>query len=175
MPATDERTTSKATSIRVIGCGNPEAGDDAAGLLATRLAKPALEGFPGVEVSEIGPAIRLLDLLDGIGSVVVIDAVRSPRGARAPGELVRFEVTTEGGVIPSSIGSSFSSHGLTLASSIGLAAALGLTPRLVFLGIEVGDVEAGHPLSDAVQAAIPLLVDRITTEVARLIGEEDPS
>ncbi len=50
---------------------------------------------------------------------------------------------------------SLSSHGLGLGEVIGLAGALGSVRRLVFLGVEVADVEMGHPLSPPVAEALP--------------------
>jgi hydrogenase maturation protease len=155
--------------VRVIACGNPEAGDDAAGLLAIRGARPELEALPGVEVVEAGPALRVLDLLEGVGAVLVVDAVRSTGRARRPGDLVRFEAGPHG--LPAEARSSLSSHGLGLAEAIGLAGALGRVPRLVFLGVEAGDTTAGRPLSAAVARAIPDLQALAAVEVARLLEE----
>ncbi|HEX9122324.1 MAG TPA: hypothetical protein VF984_03045, partial [Actinomycetota bacterium] len=70
--------------------------------------------------------------------------------------------------LPADVRSSLSSHGLGLAEAVGLAAALGGMPRVVFLGIEVADVTAGGPLSDVVAKAIPELVDRVVREVTSL-------
>ena len=148
--------------VRVIACGNPDAGDDAAGLLAVRDARSMLEALPGVQVIEAGIGLRILDLLDDVDSALVVDAVRSPTGARPAGDIVRVEVGPEG--VLSDIGSSLSSHGFGVGEAVGLAAALGRSPRVVFLGIEVFEVEAGQPFSAAVSAAFPELVRRIISE-----------
>jgi hydrogenase maturation protease len=158
--------------VRVIACGNAEAGDDAAGLLAIRGARPGLEALPGVEVVEAGPALRVLDLLEGAAAVLVVDAVRSTGRARQPGELVRFEAGPNG--LPAEAGSSLSSHGLGLAEAIGLASVLGRAPRLVFVGIETGDTTAGRPLSAAVAGALPQLQALAAVEVSRLLEETAP-
>ena len=71
------------TRVRVIGCGNPEAGDDAVGLLAVRAARASLPS--SIDVVEAGLALRVLDLLDGVDAVVVVDAVRAPEGRRVAG------------------------------------------------------------------------------------------
>lgn len=156
------------TLVRVIACGNPDAGDDAAGLLAVREARAALEALPGVEVVEAGLGLRILDLLDGVDAVVVVDAVRSPSGDRPAGALVRAVAGPEG--LPAGVGSSLSSHGFGLGEAVGLAAALGRAPRVVFLGVEAADVGAGRPLSGPVAVAFPELVRLVVSEAAGLVA-----
>lgn len=153
--------------VRVIGCGTPDAGDDAAGLLAVRAARDELASLPDVEVVESAVPLDVVHRLEGADAVVLVDAVRSPLGGREPGELVRAEAGPEG--IPAEIRTSLSSHGLGLAEALGLAAAMGPTPRVVFLGVEVADVTAGAGLSPPVAAALPDLVERLLTEVSRLL------
>lgn len=156
------------TRVRVIGCGNPDAGDDAAGLLAVRQARRALEALRGVDVIEAGPGLRILDLLDDVDAVIVVDAVRSSDRSRPPGEIVRVEAGPDG--LPADIGSSLSSHGFGLGEAIGLATAIGRAPRIVFFGVEVAEIEAGQPLSAAVAGALPNLVRSIVT-VAEALTE----
>ena len=152
--------------VRVIGCGNLDAGDDAVGLLAVREARASLP--PEVEVVEAGLALRVLDLLDGVDAVVVVDAVRAQHGGRVPGVLIRAEGGSGG--LPVELRSSLSSHGLGLSEAVGLAGALGPLPRVVFVGVEVADLVAGHGLSPAVGAAFPALVDAVLGEVEELVG-----
>jgi hydrogenase maturation protease len=149
---------------RVIGCGNPEAGDDALGILAVRAARSRLP--PEVEVVEAGAAVRLIDLLDDVDAVVIVDAVRSG-GERGPvGTLVRAEATSDG--LSAKLRGTMSSHGLSVADSVGLAATLGPLPRITFLGLEAGPMEPGIGLSPAVRAALPVLVEAVVrTTVVR--------
>jgi hydrogenase maturation protease len=154
--------------VRVVGCGNPEAGDDAVGLIAVREARPALEAMPQVDVVEIGAGLRIVDLLlVDAAAVVVVDAVRTPRGARSPGTIVRVEVG-EGDPVPEP-DPSLSSHGFAITDALGLAAALGEAPRVVLLGVEVEDVTAGHPLSRPVAASLPDLIAAVVREAERLL------
>lgn len=151
----------------MIGCGNPEAGDDAVGLLAVRGARAAgLERMPGVEVVEAGAGLQVIDLLRGVEAVVVVDAVRAPRGGRPPGTLVRVEAGPEG--LPADLGASLSTHGLGVAEAVGLAAALDEAPRVVFLGVEIAEVTAGSPLSGPVAGALSDLIDAVVREARRL-------
>jgi hydrogenase maturation protease len=157
--------------VRLIGCGNPDAGDDALGLIAVREARPLLAAEPDVEIVEARAALGVLDLLGGVDAVVVVDAVRDPSGRRPPGTLVRAEAGAEG--LPAELRSSLSSHGLGVAEAVGLAAAVGDIPRVVFLGVEVAEVTAGAPLSPRVVAELPDLIDRVVAEtkyVAKTLG-----
>ena len=139
--------------VRVIGCGNPEAGDDAAGLVAVRAARARL------------PAdVQVVDA----DAVVIVDAVRAHSGARVAGTLVRAVGDPDG--LPAELHGAISSHGIGLAEAVGLAAALGPLPLVVFLGLEADDLTAGHGLSPAVAEALPALVDAIVDEAAALAG-----
>ena len=149
--------------VRVIGCGNLDAGDDSVGLLAVRGARHALEGLAGVEIVETGAGLHVADLLRDVDAAVVVDAVRAPRGGRPPGTIVRVEAGPDG--LPAGVGSSVSSHGFGIAEAVGMAAALEGAARVTFLGVEVADVTAGNPLSTAVAAALPELVALVVEEV----------
>jgi hydrogenase maturation protease len=151
--------------VRVIGCGNPDAGDDAVGLLAVREARGSLPR--GVDVVEAGLALRILDLLDGVDAVVVVDAVRGSFD-RKPGALIRAEGGPDG--LPAEIRSSVSSHGLGIPEAVALAGEVMPLPAVVFLGLEASDLEIGHALSPAVRAALPGLVEAIVAEVEELTG-----
>jgi len=155
--------------VRFVGCGTLDAGDDAVGLLAVRAARDELEAIGGVEVLETRSGLNVLHLLEDVDAVVLVDAVRTLGGRRAPGEIVRAEAGPEG--LPAEIGSSLSSHGLGLAEAVGLATALGGRPCVVFLGIEVADVTAGRALSPAVAAAVPEVVRRLVEEAEGLMGD----
>jgi hydrogenase maturation protease len=145
----------------VIGCGNPDAGDDAVGLVATDRVRDRVSG--DVEVVTAPTALHVLDLLEGARSVILVDGTRTTGDERPPGTLVRAEAGPEG--LPVTLRSTLSSHGVGLAEAVGLAAALSTGPRLVFLGLEVGDVRVGRGLSSAVEGALPRLVDAIVDEV----------
>lgn len=148
-------------AVRVIACGNPGAGDDGAGLAAVPEIRRLLRDEPGVEVVEAGTPTRLLDLLQDGTPAVVVDAVRS-RGAYRPGEIVRVSDLREG--VPIGLRSALSSHGFGVAETVGVAAAIGVLPRIAFVGVEARDVAAGMPLSPPVSAALPA----VSAEVAEL-------
>jgi hydrogenase maturation protease len=147
----------------VIGCGNPDAGDDAAGLLAVRAASERLRGTPSVEFFLAGPASKAGDLLQGTHTAIVVDAVRSTGSERRPGDLFRAVATPDG--LPTPVRSAISSHGLGLADVIGIEAALGRAARVIFLGIEAADVQIGNAPCSAVVSALDGLVDLIEEEI----------
>ena len=142
----------------VIGVGNSDRGDDGCGLEVAR----ALRGPVGhdAEVVECaGNELALLDLWDGGGLVIVVDAVRSGRPA---GTIRRFEVGRDR--LPTSA-SATSTHGLSLGEAFALGASVGHLPeRLVLYGIEVERFGIGEPMSAPVLAAVP--------EAARLVEAE---
>ncbi len=156
----DPRPARAARTSLVIGLGNDDRGDDAAGLEVVRaLGGRTLEFARVVE----GPreATGLLDLWRGAERVIVVDAVRS---GRPPGSVVRVEVGPHG--IPSSVRPS-STHGLSLAEAVGLGIALGAMPRsLVVYGVEAGDLAAGRGLSGSVARAVVETARRVADEVA---------
>ncbi|HTG47000.1 MAG TPA: hydrogenase maturation protease [Actinomycetota bacterium] len=146
--------------VRVIGCGNPDAGDDAAGLVAAE--EVARRAPDGVEVVLARDPLRLLDLLEGARRVIVVDAIRAPDGGRTPGAVIRAEAGPDG--LPAAVRSSLSSHGLGIAETIGIAAAIGDAPPIVFHGVEAGNVRMGSAMSADVRAALPLLVERVLAD-----------
>ena len=162
MAANNARTT-------VIGIGNPDRGDDAAGRLATRRLAGAVP--PAIEVSEQdGEVTSLLAAIENAAAVYLIDACAS--GAK-PGTVHRFDVAA--GPLPHET-FSLSSHGLGLAEAIELARALGqLPPRCIVYAIEAGSVEPGGAVSPAVSAAIEETSERVRRELLAATSEEGPS
>jgi len=157
--------------VRVIACGNPDAADDAAGILAVVAARSALESISGVEVIRQASPLEVVHLLEGAEAVVVVDAIRTPGAGRAPGTIVRAEAAPRG--LPAEIRSSLSSHGIGVAEAVGLAAAIGPTPRVVVLGVEAAEATAGGSLSSPVERALPELTRRIVAEARRLSGRAE--
>jgi hydrogenase maturation protease len=151
----------------VLGVGNPDRGDDAAGRAVVqrlRAAPPA-----GVDVIEHdGEATGLFAEIDGAAAVFAIDACAS--GAR-PGAIHRFDASAA--PLPD-VSFSLSTHGFGLAHTIELARALGrLPPRCVVYAIEGASFEAGAPLSPAVAAAVADVARRVSAEILLFAEGED--
>jgi hydrogenase maturation protease len=142
----------------VIGIGNPDRGDDAAGLAAARTVRAAAPA--GVTVIEVdGDQLALLDAWDGAADVYVVDAACS---GGEPGSVYRFDAATP-------LGGEFSNRGthlFGLADVIELARALRRLPaRLTGFGIEGATYELGAPLSPQAEIAARTVAEQILHEL----------
>lgn len=159
------------TTVRVIGCGNPDAGDDAAGIVAVERARLALGAIPGVEVLPLVSPLDVVHHLDGADAVVVADAIRTPGGDRPPGTVVTAVASPDG--LPAEVRSSLSSHGFGVAEAFGLAGAIGPLPRVVVIGVEAEQTAPGRPMSRAVRAALPHLTEAVVREAQSLAAQAE--
>ena len=151
--------------ILVIGIGNRDRGDDGIGLVVASHLKAA--ALPGVTVIEHrGDAADLLDLLAGTDAAVLVDAAVS--GA-APGTFRRIDVNRE----PLPAGwLTCSTHGMGVATAIGLANTLAVMPRrCVVYAVEGTTFAHGAPLSDVSRAAIPAVMAAIGRDIAAMEAE----
>lgn len=143
----------------IVGLGHPARHDDALGLEVVERIRPRL-GDSGDARPCVSDGTELLDLWEGRGLVVVVDAVRS---GGVPGTVHRLEVADL--PLPAPFRTA-STHNLSIADVIALARSLDRLPtRLVVYGIEGERFDPGVGLSDRVAAAVPALVDRILAEV----------
>jgi len=143
----------------VVGVGNRHRHDDAVGLDAADRVRQQLGDRVRV-VAFDGESTGLLDLWEGVGSVVLVDAVRTHL---TPGRIHRFE----GDLSPLlAEPATTSTHGLTVGEAWKLGRSLGQLPdRLVVFGVEGVDFSPGVGLSPAVARALGPLVGAIVTEV----------
>lgn len=143
----------------VLGIGNPDRGDDAAGREAARRLRGCLPG--DVEILEHdGEATALLHLFEDADQAYIIDACRS--GAAA-GTVRRFDAASE--PLPE-IELAVSTHGFGLAAAIELARNLGqLPPRCLVYAIEGVAFEVGAGLSAPVAAAVDDVVQQLEAEL----------
>uniref|UniRef100_A0A832I308 Hydrogenase maturation protease n=1 Tax=Eiseniibacteriota bacterium TaxID=2212470 RepID=A0A832I308_UNCEI len=146
--------------VRVIGVGNPDREDDAAGIEAVR--RLAAHGHPGVEARVCRPdPDDLLTAMMGAARVIVVDAMAA---GTDPGTVVRIDATAA--PVPAELFRG-STHGLGVAEAVELARHLGVMPRsLVIYGIEGRNYRFGKPLSRDVSFAVEQVVDRIEHEAA---------
>jgi hydrogenase maturation protease len=155
-------------TTRIIGIGHMDRGDDAVGRLAAAQLKSHVPA--GVEVIETdGEAGKLLDLFQGVDTIIVIDACAS--GAK-PGTVQRIDAVAT--AMPRWLGSA-SSHAIGLAESVELARALGQLPeRLVVYAVEAQTFTLGAPLSAPVAKALDALPAQILGDLsgAALFGKE---
>ena len=170
LPARCAATTAHAAELPrllVVGCGNPLAQDDSAGIeLVRRLME---RGESGCQLCALPfGGVDLLDMFPSADVILFVDAVMSgaPVGSLHLIPLVRDEV------VPRTVGS-LSSHGWNIAEALGLARALGRSvPRVMLLGIELGDVSPGAPRSPAVEHALSNVVGHFRSLQAKLVDAD---
>lgn len=144
--------------IRIVGVGSAN-GDDALGWQVVEQLQSDGDLLDGVECYEVAGGQRLLEVLDGCGSLILVDALQ---GSGAIGSMHRFEWPDRRfeSLRPGS------THDMRPAQALGLAAALSLLPpRVVVYGIEMDEVETPAEMSEAVSSAIPELARQIAEEI----------
>jgi hydrogenase maturation protease len=151
------------TGLLVVGLGEVDRGDDGVGVVAAR--RVAALRLPGVVVAAHHDPAALLDVWEGHDRVVVLDAVCS---GSAPGMVHRLLVGAGQPPLPVSAWAATGqggTHAFGLATVVELARALHRLPaHVVVLGVEAVSFHEGEPLSEAVAAAVPGLVERVVAE-----------
>jgi len=148
--------------ILVVGIGNPDRGDDAAGLLIARRLVEHVS--PEVSIIErTGDLLAVIQDWVGYDAVVLVDAAALVTTA---GSIHRIDLLED--QLPPELSLS-STHALGVGSAVGLARTLGLLPQhLVVFAVEGASFEAGSPLSPDVSAAVDEAVMRVLTEITLL-------
>jgi hydrogenase maturation protease len=156
--------------LMIVGCGNPDAGDDSAGLEFVRRLRE--RGDCGCDLrAEPAPGVDLLELFPLAEVIVFVDAVVS---GGAPGTLYLTPLPAKE-LEPRALGS-VSSHGWGIGEVLKLADALRRpVPRLFLVGVEAATAAQGAPRSAAVEEAIELVVERVSALKLLLLTSEIPS
>ncbi len=139
----------------ILGCGNPDRSDDAAGLLVARRLREL-----GIQAHELGgEGLTLIDAWSGWADVIVIDAVMS---GSPPGTITIWDARTS----PLPIGRfRCSTHALGVGEGIELARALERLPcKLIVVGIEGIRFDHGESPSAEVAEAVERLAQHIAKE-----------
>ena len=149
----------------LIGVGNAERGDDAAGLAVAEAVRRAAP--PGVSVLALsGEAASLIEAWSGAERVLLVD---SCSGAGAPGRVRRFEAAAR--PLPARWLRA-STHSLGVAEAIELARSLGRLPaRFTVYGIEASTFE-GRGLSAEVSDAVARLSAELLGHLAEQSAEQ---
>lgn len=117
---------------RIIGIGNPSAGDDAVGIAVARMLRNS--SLPvGVDVYEVRDPAQLVDLLEDIDHAIIVDALVGPDGDGAIVEASPDELDARG-LHP------ISSHGTSVPHAIALARTLKAhttAPDIRIIGITI--------------------------------------
>jgi hydrogenase maturation protease len=148
--------------VLVIGCGNTDRGDDAAGILVARRLRES-----GVRVREhSGDGLALIDTWSQAEYVIVVDTVLS---GSPPGTI--SGCLGADAVLPRS--ACTSSHAFDVASAVELARAIDRLPgSLKIYGIEGAAFESGTEPQPAVLAAVERVAGLVLAEVQRLEAAE---
>jgi hydrogenase maturation protease len=147
---------------RVLACGSPDGGDDAAGLSVLRLLPEALCARASIEEVRQLSAEQLLD--DEPDTVrLVIDCVAGLEPGRVVelplAELPALEARLQPG----------SSHALGVGQAVALADRLGgVRPADRFLGIGGARFDLGAGLSPAVAAGLPELAALLAARIEEI-------
>lgn len=152
MGATEERRL-------VLGIGNDDRGDDAAGRLVVRALRGMLPGNVDL-IEESGEAAALIGRLETVDAAYLVDACAS--GAPA-GTVRRFDVART--ALPESV-FGLSTHGFGLSAAVELARALGGLPRhCIVYAIEGASFDIGSGPSPAVVDAVQEVARRLASEL----------
>jgi hydrogenase maturation protease len=147
-------------STLVIGIGNPNRGDDGAGIEVARRVR-AHEPQDAVVRECSGEASCLLEVWQGRPRVILVDAAS---GSGRPGTVHRFEAHKE--PLPTSLLHA-STHSWGVAEAVEMARSLGqLPPYVVVYAVEGASFGPGRYLSPAVKRA----VERVERQVLKEIG-----
>ena len=142
---------------RVIGIGQPNAGDDCVGIAVARALRQ--QKLPaGVDVHEITDPARLVDLLEGVQCAIVIDALLSDD---SPGKIHHLAPED----LAACTSTPLSSHGTSVADAIGLLRVV--TPETAgciihIIGVSIAPPQPGsQSLTPPVVAALPHAISLI--------------
>ena len=151
------------SSLLVLGLGNLLCGDDGLGAAAVSRLDRDYEAPEGVRVLDGGTlGLALLSHLEEATDAILVDAVRDDA---AIGSLVRLS----GDEVAPAVQHRLSPHQIGVADLLDGARLRGRLPmHLTLLGLVPGSIELSLERSDAVEAALPLLVEAVVAEARRL-------
>jgi hydrogenase maturation protease len=141
----------------IIGLGNPDRGDDAAGILvAQRLRERGVNA-----VEHAGATLNLLDLWSPNDHFIIVDAVISGTALGSIHVWDPWKVTLKNSVFRSS------THEFSLGDTVELARALNRLPsRIQIYGIEARGFELGTQPCQEIVSATERLVEEIRAMVS---------
>jgi hydrogenase maturation protease len=154
-------------ALRIIGCGNLDRGDDAAGVLVARRLRAREAGTLAIEtagietVEQTGESFSLMDCWTGCEHVILVDAT-APSGT--PGKIRVWNVHTDRlteDIFPCS------THAFGVREAVELARAMNRLPQtLLIYGIEGKQFCFGASLSREVEQAVESVAQQLL-ELAR--------
>lgn len=148
---------------RIVGCGNLNRGDDAAGLLVVHRLRDL--GIPATDAGT--ELLGMITDFHRTETLVLVDAALAPD--MLPGEIIRLRASD----LPRHAQEfHFSTHGIGLAEAVGMASALGRLPEnTLIIGINGECFDVGTGVSKSVYAAI----DTVVSEISTAYRDSDPA
>jgi len=149
-------------ALRIIGSGNFDRGDDAAGLLVARRLNALGVETLGVEIMEqSGESFSLMDCWTGFDHVILVDAT-APRGT--PGHISIWNADADRlqeDVFPCS------THAFGVREAVELARVMNRLPQtLLIYGIEGKQFFLGAPPSPEVERAVVSVAEQLVKRVS---------
>jgi len=151
--------------LLVIGFGNPLRRDDGVGVAALHeLHRRGVEA-PGVDLIDGGVrGLNLLSLFEEYEGALVLDAVLA--NGEPVGEVVEAGLDEARFLLRPRA----TLHNLDLGTTFELARALGIRlPQVEFVLMKVTDVGYGEGLSDAVEGALPSMVEIVARKIEEFV------
>jgi hydrogenase maturation protease len=153
-------------ALLIIGCGNLDRGDDAAGVLVVRRLHALVENL-GVEIAGLeimeqsGESFSLMDCWTGFEHVILVDAT-APSGT--PGQVRVWNA--HAGRLPEEV-FPCSTHAFGVREAVELARAMNRLPQtLLIYGIEGKQFSFGAPLSPEVERAVVPVAEQLMMRVS---------
>lgn len=146
---------------RVIGIGQPAAGDDGVGIAVIhQLRRTRLPA--DVELAAVGDAASLIGLLEGAGRVVLVDAVVGG----IPGRVLRLAPEA----LEASPLQPLSTHGMQVTQAVDLARTLcpeSAWPQVQIVGV---CIEPPEPYTEGLSPEVAAAVPHAVREIVQLVG-----
>ena len=155
------------TKVLVLGLGNTLRSDDGLGVIAVKRLLERYSLPPAVRVRAGGVlGVHLLADLEGVQTLIIVDAIRSEE---PPGTLIRLV----GDEVPQRFQARVSLHEVALAELLALADVVNIRPpHLVALGLVPASIAMGEGLSPEVAKRLDRLIDALWQEILRWTSSE---
>lgn len=146
--------------VLVLGIGNLVMSDDGAGVRVVQKLQREYRFPVGVEIMDGGTlGLDLLPKLEGVGRLIVVDAVET---GGEPGSCVRLA----GEELPIALETKVSPHQMGLKDLLSVAELLGHLPgEMVLVGVQPGSIEMDTELTAAVEEKIDELTAMVLLEL----------
>ena len=152
------------SGVLVLGIGNLVMSDDGAGVRVVQKLQREYCFPDTVEIMDGGTlGLDLLPKLEGIGRLIVVDAVET---GKQPGTCIRLT----GAELPIALETKVSPHQMGLKDLLSVAELLGHQPgEMVLIGVQPGSIEMDTELTAAVEVKIDEMVSMVLNELDRWV------